>query len=245
MDIDVQEQVPISEAQFELLKKGPVREPNPTNPFYVEKTGTNPTTGSQNNNTNASVGDKISTNASHVDVEAQPQYDSRQTDGYLITRSGLGKLFYIQLCDKTSIRREYFSIISRAFQRLIDAKRQIWIEGVAIVVIALIYGGAHLSTWNNVFLTKYELWMWRSSAILTAASMGLSTIALSIGSFLKKHRQAKREFGWFIGFMFGLGIIPVIVARFYLFVECFVTLRRVPADSYDTVVWAETWPHFN
>lgn len=43
---------------------------------------------------------------------------------------------------------------------------------------------------------------------------------------------------------FLLAIIPCILARFYLLVEAFVSMRRLPIGSYDMVQWGNFVPHF-
>ena len=137
--------------------------------------------------------------------------------------------------------------MSTAFKLLIAAKGTIWKEGVGLTLIALAYGGAHLSTWNNRFSTNFELWMWRSGSILTAGSMGAFVLSIYLGGFLStfKHEKLDNYYRTAWGFCVGLGLFPVFFARIFLLVECFIVLRRLPADTYQTVAWAETWPHFN
>ena len=168
-------------------------------------------------------------------------------DGYLITRSGLGKLLYIQLCEKRNFFSEYFIIMSILFQRLLNARERIWKEGVALTLIGLVYGVAHLSTWNNRFPTNLELWMWRSCVIFTAGSMGAFVLSIYLKGFLStfQHQKLNHYYSIACSVCVGLGLFPVLIARMFLLVECFIVLRRIPADTYQTVAWTETWPHFN
>jgi hypothetical protein len=52
-----------------------------------------------------------------------------------------------------------------------------------------------------------------------------------------------RFYRGFVGITFGLGIFIVLVARLFLVVESFIALRKVPKDSYDSIPWADMWPH--
>ena len=224
VDIEFQEPVPVTKAQLEQLRLPALR--NPTNPFQVLAT------------------DEESQRAAQTTDGSDPQ---RYHDGYLITRAGLGKLLYIQLCDKRSPFSGYFKIMRIALRRLIDSRGNIWKEGLALTLIALAYGGAHLSTWNNSFVTRFEQWMWRSSSMLTAVSMGIFVLSLYIGALLRAFKNGTLEKyysnAWSI--CVGLALIPVLFARVFLFVECFIALRGLPTDAYKTVAWAETWPHIN
>jgi len=225
VDIELQETVLVTEAQLEQLKHPSFL--NPTNPFQV----TNPFTDEESQRTSAAQ--TTDSSGSHY-------------DGYLITRSGLGKLLYIQLCEKRSLFSEYFKIMSIASRRLGEAGVKIRKEGLALTLIALVYGGAHLSTWNNEFPSEFEKQMWQYGSMLTAVSMGLFALSLYIGSLLRVFtKRLAKDYSKVWGFCVGFGLIPVLFARLFLLVECFLSLRGLPADSYKTVAWAETWPHIN
>lgn len=223
-----------------LEYNSPEGKTNPTNPFRVAVSEQQSTDVVQSDTT------MLETNRD-TDLEKVNrlgEQTKKDPDPYLITRAGLGKLLYIQLCDGDSIVKQYFSVISMGFGRLIDAWRNIWKEGFLVNLVAMVYGGAHLATWNNKFPTKVESWLWKGSAIITAVSVGFFVLALSLGSILKKFGQGGRFFRWFCGVGLGLGLVPVLFARVFIFIECFITLRKIPENSYQTVAWAETWPKF-
>ena len=49
-----------------------------------------------------------------------------------------------------------------------------------------------------------------------------------------------------VGVVATLFVIALVypLARVYILVEAFASLRSLPEGAYDTVVWAEMWPHF-
>jgi len=47
----------------------------------------------------------------------------------------------------------------------------------------------------------------------------------------------------FVGISFGVGLLFVLAARIFLLIESFIALRSLPRDAYQTVSWADTWPH--
>jgi len=47
----------------------------------------------------------------------------------------------------------------------------------------------------------------------------------------------------FAGISFGVGLLFVLAARIFLLIESFIALRSLPRDAYQTVSWADTWPH--
>ncbi|KAF8417484.1 hypothetical protein EV426DRAFT_578114 [Tirmania nivea] len=196
---------------------------------------------------------------------AQIPKEPQDRDSYLIKRSGMGRLLYIQLFNERCKFSEYFDIMHTALRRLIGSEQETRMEWLQLTLIGLVYGGAHLSTWNNRFPSNLELWMWRSASMLTAVSMGVFILTIYIGIYIGKllddkdgpddqepipkkedlKSKLKRYCSRAWALCIGLSIIPVLFARLYLLVECFIALRRLPADSYQTVAWAETWPHFS
>lgn len=87
--------------------------------------------------------------------------------------------------------------------------------------------------------------------MLTAVSMGFFVLSLYFGAFLKRatgetdiNDKINRGFRMFCGISLGVGIVPVVFARIFLFVECFIVLRGVPRETYDTIVWAGALPGF-
>jgi len=79
--------------------------------------------------------------------------------------------------------------------------------------------------------------------------MGALVLSLFIGVLLKNILSGNKELRCLLTKLWGIGcglaLIPVLFARVFLLVECFIALRELPADAYYSVAWTETWPHLN
>ena len=60
--------------------------------------------------------------------------------------------------------------------------------------------------------------------------------------FVKGERQ-RRLLEYPVGIILGVGIFIVLVARTFLLVESFLSLRRVSEEAFQSVAWAHDWPH--
>ncbi|ORY16036.1 hypothetical protein BCR34DRAFT_441792, partial [Clohesyomyces aquaticus] len=117
---------------------------------------------------------------------------------------------------------------------------------ISSAVFAIV-GGIHLSAWNSTFPTPFEKWAWRICSLILATSIPISwiltrlvvcvyqTIALDSWLISRRERIAAVIQG------FGVGLYAV--ARMYLLVEVFLTLRVAPPGVYDTPDWTMFLPH--
>lgn len=175
---------------------------------------------------------------------------TRPSDRYLTTRAGLGKLLYLQLFENARATRLgdwlSFAHARQAYTKLIGSWDNLKAEWVMLSFIAMVYGGLHLATWRGPFLTQFEEWTWKVGSLLTAITTVSVMVSVILGAFLEKRWKGERfteMYKLLCAILLGLGIGPVIFTRLFLFVECFITLREVRADTYAVVDWAETWPH--
>ena len=101
---------------------------------------------------------------------AAGQRDSK----YVTSHAGLGMLMYQQLSNGRNIFLSAYEL-GEAFGRLIRGRANIVREGICFFAVGLVYGGAHLATWNNHFETLFEQHAWRacSITITTGAFFGL------------------------------------------------------------------------
>ena len=53
----------------------------------------------------------------------------------------------------------------------------------------------------------------------------------------------RRAYRFTVGIIFGVGIFIVLVARAFLLVESFLSLRYLNEEAFQAVAWAHTWPH--
>jgi hypothetical protein len=186
----------------------------------------------------------------------------------LTSRSGLGKLMYRNLCGHSSSRittrttsspsflAKYFSILSTAYSRLWKGRKNVTREGLAISLVGLVYGGLHLTAWNNTFPTAAEQTFWKVAATVTATAWSVFVVSLWLSVLLdlniiveteaeskKRKRFVRRVFSSACGVFFGVGVVPVLLARLYLLGEAFASVRLLPKGSYELLRWSEAWPH--
>ena len=70
-------------------------------------------------------------------------------------------------------------------------------------------------------------------------------LLLAISAVIKRLKPdviEHRSFKWAVGIMFGLGIFVVLVARAFLLVESFLSLRYLNYNSFEVTEWVRTWP---
>lgn len=104
------------------------------------------------------------------------------------------------------------------------------------VSIYALYGAVHSIAWNSSFPTPLEQLLWRVSCVSLIVTVPLmfSLIALLI------------RFSGLRSIIIGLvllGVFHVMICRSYLTIECFISLRLLPANAYQTVTWETIWPH--
>lgn len=145
-----------------------------------------------------------------------------------------------------------FGSILQAAQSL----EEVWSSGPWIIEITLIlatasYGGIHALVWNYKFGTLAERWLWRGSCILLASTVLIMSLTrrISRGILGMLPRDTFiTEFlyvcSWtLIGFVLTDILALFMVARLYIVVESFISLRSVPIGVYASIPWANAIPH--
>ncbi|KAK2460445.1 hypothetical protein APHAL10511_007610 [Amanita phalloides] len=132
-----------------------------------------------------------------------------------------------------------------------------------------IYGGLHAAAWNDYFPTNTERFLWRFSSLYVAGSgvlyvgMKMSDVLLFwIRSTFRLGQNPGFDKGFFVGlldliWMFTgiiIGFVQIyavifayaiyIFARVFLFIEAFISLRRLPVEVYLTPSWTQYLSHF-
>ncbi|KAF2138731.1 uncharacterized protein K452DRAFT_290381 [Aplosporella prunicola CBS 121167] len=131
-------------------------------------------------------------------------------------------------------------------------------------LVCAIYGGAHLSAWAAYFPTTVEKWCWRASGIVLAAlpldvlanlySMDLFRYIYLTSVKRKSGRRTVRLLQKLLDLFFDVVMVAhllitfyvfftYVVARLYILVEGFASLRDPPAGTYQDVKWANLIPH--
>lgn len=140
--------------------------------------------------------------------------------------------------------------ISGAFSNLLatlQGRHGDMTSGLLLFLLPAIYGAIHLSAWTFQFPTAIEHKLWKIACLDLVASLPV----FLIGSFAREVGTNGVQFtqgdmamlSWF-GLLFLVVNIPAtVVARTYLVVESFISLRRVPVGVYATVPWSDWVPH--
>jgi hypothetical protein len=116
---------------------------------------------------------------------------------------------------------------------------------IILFCISLSYASVYLAGWNLSYPSALEQLLWHISISLVTA-MVLAYFILDIGMAawyaVVRKKDAPAVGATRVGICILIAIC-YIIARAYLLVEAFVSLRSVPASSYETVHWAKFIPH--
>jgi hypothetical protein len=122
------------------------------------------------------------------------------------------------------------------------------------------YASPHASAYILTFPSYIERWAWLSACVCIAlgvpfvCAVCLPLRALKNKAFLLQHPMAAGTKKSIIQFLYkliqllfwvclGLAAILYTLARLFIPVEAFISMRSVPVGSFDTVPWMEYWPH--
>ena len=102
----------------------------------------------------------------------------------------------------------------------------------------MIFGSVHLASWNSTLPSTIELWMWRGSSLLCVIYAGIFTfrtvwVFIHIPGALRDVLENVTVYGVFV----------YVIARIYMIVEVFISLRALPASAFQTVQWSSFIPH--
>ena len=102
-----------------------------------------------------------------------------------------------------------------------------------------VFGAIHVASWNIRLLSNIEQWLWRASALICLAA----GIILWLFVFLLK--WCDKWFWTGDTLQISIVVIPLfyIIARIFMIVEVFLSLRALPASAYDSVQWSSFIPH--
>ncbi|KAL8843031.1 MAG: hypothetical protein Q9176_002334 [Flavoplaca citrina] len=127
-----------------------------------------------------------------------------------------------------------------------------FVMGMVVWSASMAYGGAHATAWHGQFPSRTELLLWRASSICIAGS-GLTWILINMlartspgfKAYWKEVETLRAHWTSLVGlgslaFLCGLAYV---LARIYLVVESFISLRKLPASAFNTVEWTQLVPH--
>lgn len=105
-----------------------------------------------------------------------------------------------------------------------------------LAAVGLLFGGVHCIAWASHFPTPLERLLWQIASLLTI----VVPIIFAIYDFASSRVDLSRP----TEFVFALFIfVPYTIARLFLLVLAFATLRSLPLDAYTTVYWTTFVPH--
>ncbi|KAI9767689.1 MAG: hypothetical protein M1840_005561 [Geoglossum simile] len=130
---------------------------------------------------------------------------------------------------------------------------------LVVAMLSAAYGGVHAAAWKFLFPSPAELLLWKISCVLCIAGSIPASIAVMAfadawsASFLQPLKRLEALWqDWGSGnpvgalflIIFGISLPVFVVARLYMVIEAFLSLRHTTTGSYATVVWAQYIPHF-
>jgi len=115
------------------------------------------------------------------------------------------------------------------------------------------YGAIHLTAWNNHFPSEAEKWLWRSFSLLFLFCGGLCVISGCVS-----HAPRKLKAFWerwinggqrlwlnvLIGAFVAVCGLSLVLARGFIVIESFISLRELPLEAYQAPSWTQVFPHF-
>lgn len=125
--------------------------------------------------------------------------------------------------------------------------------GMILWMSNFLYGGLHALAWHEFFPTTIEKWLWRSAAVYISFCGGFWVLLNGIVSrsrrlntFWENWMDGKKS--WvsdiFLGSLVCACGLAFILARAFIVVEAFASIRKLPLTAYDTPSWSQIWPHF-
>jgi hypothetical protein len=124
-------------------------------------------------------------------------------------------------------------------------------QGLLLFLLPAIYGAVHLSAWSFEFPSPVEKLLWKIACLDLVISLPVFLVVgvarenrmVGVGGRDNGCVAELTLLSWG-GLLFLLLNVPVtVVARMYLVVESFISLRHVPIGVYATVPWSDWLPH--
>lgn len=124
--------------------------------------------------------------------------------------------------------------------------------GTTMWFASMAFGAIHVAAWFDYFPSQVEAWFWRCSAIYITSSGLLWAVINLVASMCKpfddywnRTRMAQPPFarspalvviGSICGSLYA-------IARIYLVIEAFASIRKLPTSAYQTPDWTQMIPH--
>ena len=113
-----------------------------------------------------------------------------------------------------------------------------------ILLCPAVFNAAHVASWNIRLLSNVEQWLWRASAVYCFASGVWVVVGLPLDDLYRKWfpKPSYTAFST-MKISFSVASSLYIIARIFMIVEVFLSLRALPASAYESVQWSSFIPH--
>ena len=107
-----------------------------------------------------------------------------------------------------------------------------------------LFGAIHVASWNIRLLTDVEQWLWRGSA-LYCCTVGMIIFLIALLAAASEQRSLLREdtADVIIYWATLVNVTIYVIARLFMIVEVFLSLRALPHSAYEEVQWSSFIPH--
>ncbi len=113
-----------------------------------------------------------------------------------------------------------------------------------ITLSPALFGAIHVAAWNISFLSTVEQWLWRGSALYCCIAGIIYTLIVFLPSFTEDRSWISEDVEFVIDNAAFFIICSIyIIARLYMIVEVFLSLRALPQSAYEEVQWSSFIPH--
>ena len=147
----------------------------------------------------------------------------------------------------------YYSKVSRAeyawagqhWSRFLDKfDGDGYISAGLMALCSAIFGGIHVASWNITLFSNVEQWLWRVSALHCCTAGIIAVLVYWLGELCETLSWIRRTTSDVIMSSTLLVILSLyVIARLFMIVEVFLSLRALPRSAYESVQWSSFLPH--